>query len=193
MHGVDVADRTIVQPLVALPVRKVVAPAEARHQIQVPLAGHTCRLEHAAQTGAVDGHRLLGEDVLARFDRRPHVGGAEVRGGGEDHHVDSAVDDLLVRVEARESTFFRHLRPPAGVRDEVVVARPQPIAEGVAHGPEHGALVGIQGLPRGAGASTSASDQSDLDGVVSTDPREGGGDHRDGTNGGGGCGDELAT
>ncbi len=53
--------------------------------------------------GRVDGHRLLGEDVLAGLDGRAQVDRPEMRRGAEQDHVDPAAQELAVGVEPDEA------------------------------------------------------------------------------------------
>jgi len=55
-----------------------------------------------ADARRVDRDGLLEEDVLARLDGRLEVQRPEARGRRQDHHVDAALDHLLVGVEADE-------------------------------------------------------------------------------------------
>ena len=55
----------------------------------------------AAHAGGVGGHGLLQEHVLAGLHRGLEVHGAKTRRRAEQHHVDPAVDRLLVGVQAR--------------------------------------------------------------------------------------------
>src|SRR5262249_52493351 len=124
--------------------------------------------ENRADAGAVHGAGLLGEDVLALLDGVLHVDGAEARRRGEEHDVHTAVDDLLVGVEADE-TFLRLDVDLAG--DFLLAAQGgeallDAVGEGVAHGDELDVLVGVERLGGGAGAPAAAADQGDLESFV---------------------------
>ena len=68
-------------PLHALDVAGLVAALGAGDDGQVLLLGLLGGGEDLADAGAVDGDRLLGEDVLARLDGRLDVHRAEARAG----------------------------------------------------------------------------------------------------------------
>ena len=59
----------------------------------------------------IDGDRLLGEDVLARLDRRLKMQRPEVRRRAEQDDVDTAVQKLLVGVEPHEAAVGGDSRP----------------------------------------------------------------------------------
>ena len=89
----------------------VVAQAEARDDRQALRLRQLAALQHRADARGIDGDRLLGEDVLAGLDRGPEMQRPEVRRRAEQHHVDTAVDELLVGVEADEAVVGRRRRP----------------------------------------------------------------------------------
>ena len=120
-------------------------------------------LDELAQAGAVDGHRLLDERVDALLDRVGQVDRPEVRGRGQEHHVD-LVDHLLVGVEARVLAVPGDVDPGAyGEALELGQAVLEPILEGVGHGDQPRAAVGRERLLGRAGAAAAAADQPDLD------------------------------
>ena len=77
----DVADRPVVDPLQALDVAGLVAALGAGDDRQSLLVGFVIGGQHLADAGAVDGDRLLGEQVLAGLDRGLDVLGPEARAG----------------------------------------------------------------------------------------------------------------
>ena len=79
------------------------APLRADADAQPLLFRELVGLEHRAHARGIDGDRLLGKDVLARFDRRREVHRTESRRRREDDQVDVGGQDLLIRVEACET------------------------------------------------------------------------------------------
>ena len=98
----DVADGTLVDPLQAFDVAGLVAALGAGDDRQSLLVRLFVGGQHLADAGAVDGDRLLGEELLARLD-----GGLDVLGPEtwrrRQHHQVAAVDHLLIGVEADEA------------------------------------------------------------------------------------------
>ena len=93
---------------------------------------------------------------------------AEVRRRAEQHHVDAAVEQLLVGVEADEPMVGLDV-DLAG--DLLVVledrqALLEPVLEGVGHGDELDVRVGGERLGGGAGAAAAAADQADAQHVA---------------------------
>ncbi len=87
-----------------LDVAGLVAALGAGDDRQPFLVGLFMGGQHLADAGAVDGDRLLGEEVLAGLDRRLDVLRTEA-GRGRQHHQVAAVDDLLIGVEADETAI----------------------------------------------------------------------------------------
>ena len=84
----DLADRAVVDPLHRLAEAVVVAQAQAGDDRQVLLLRPASQVASTrADAGRIDGHRLLGEDVLAGLDRGLEVQRPEVRRRAEQHHV----------------------------------------------------------------------------------------------------------
>ncbi len=103
LDGDDLADRAVVDPLHRLADAQVVAPAEPGDEAEVLLLGLFGGGHRHLHRRHVDAVRLFAEDVLAGVDGRLQVDGVEVRRGGDQHHVDAALDQLLVGVEADEA------------------------------------------------------------------------------------------
>src|SRR5262245_28070518 len=79
LDGDDIADGAVVDTVHDLAHRGMVAPAEAGNHGQAISLGFPTRGLNAADTGTIHGHRLLGEDVLARPHRRFQVSRPEMR------------------------------------------------------------------------------------------------------------------
>ena len=131
------------------------------------------RLETAADTGAVDGHRLLREDVLAGGHRRLDVSGAERRRRREDDVVDVGRQQLLVGVQADEAPVVGHGELVAEAAGENRPRLVEAILEGIGHRDDADAGRGVHHVAGRAGAAAAAADQADADLVGSV--REGSG------------------
>ena len=118
--------------------------------------------------GGIDGDRLLGEDVLARLDRRAEVDRAEMRRRAEQYHVHAAAEQLPVSVESDEAMigldgdFGRDL---LGLLQDLQTVL-QPVFEGVGHGDELDVRIGGERLGGRTGAAVAAADQADPEHVA---------------------------
>lgn len=124
---------------------------------------------HRAQAGAIDGHGLFAEDMLAGVDGGLDVHRTEAGRGGENHHVHAAVDDLLVGVEADKFPLFGDINFVGLVFEngfEGIEAGIDFVAEDFAHGPEDDVAVAAEGLVGRAGAAAAAADETDLEFVA---------------------------
>src|SRR5262245_46820637 len=79
----------------------------------------------------------------------------------EQHHVDPALDHVLVGVEAQEAAVSRDLDALGLLLAEEFEALIQAVRKDVAHRRHRGVLVGPQGLDGGAGAPPAAANQAD--------------------------------
>ena len=190
----DLADSPVVDLLDCF-LRGLAVPGhQAAGDFEVLLRGLFTRLEHAMKARRVDGERLFHEDVAAFIHGVFDMHGAESGRGGQQDHVAriERVDGLLVGIHADELPlrghvdllglpvsgsrgFFPrgvHLVVPyfaAGVGEifrEIFQAPFDAIGKDVGHGPQFRGAVGAQGVQGGAGASSAATHQGDLDGVV---------------------------
>ena len=82
----------------------LVAALGAGDDRQALLVGFFVGGQHLADAGAVDGDRLLGEEMLAGLDRGLDVLGPEARRGRQHDQV-AAVNDFLIGVEADEAAI----------------------------------------------------------------------------------------
>ncbi len=64
--------------------------------------------QHAADAGAVDGDRLLHEDVLPGFDRGLEMIGSKARRRRQNHKIDIAAEYFFVSIEAGKTMSFVH-------------------------------------------------------------------------------------
>ena len=165
VHGQDLTDLAFVDALEELLLREGIAPAVARHQVELGFLGHADRLHHVTDAGAVSGHRLLAEDVLLLLDRITQVGGTESRRRGQQHHVHTGVDHLLVGVETDEALGGLHLHAAGELLVQAGVALLHLILKGIAHGHEDQVLVGLQRVAGGTGATPAAAHKADAKGV----------------------------
>ena len=101
---VDVADCPVVDPLDHFLPGLGVAPHEADTHLEVLLLGHLGRLQQSATGGAVDGERLLHEDVHALLTAYSKCSGRKAAWVVKHDDVarTEAVDRLPVGVEAEE-------------------------------------------------------------------------------------------
>src|SRR5690606_16054380 len=132
---------------------------------------------------------LLREGVNPRLDGRAEVGGAEGRGRGEQDHVHSGVEDLLVGVEASEEAAFQPIGKFA-LGNGVLANHLQFLLRfrdiEVAHGVELHVVVRGERVQHGASAPTSGADDADLQLFVVRGAQGDGGKSDSGRGGGGG-------
>ena len=167
----DVADLAALDAVEQLLAGLAVPAHQADADLQVLLDRLLGQRQHLPRGRAVDGDRLLHEDVQALLDRVGEVDPAEGRRRGEDDDVAGlqAVHRLLVAVEADELLVFldQQLVAAAELLVELVVAVLELGVEDVGHGDElDRAARGVQGVGGGAGAAAAAADQGDLDRVA---------------------------
>ena len=174
----NITNGAIMNALIALPIRMVVPPAKSTHHMKSLGLRVLCVLKDFADAWAIYCHRLFHEDMLLLIHRILEVFGTEVGRCGQDHDIDTGVDDLLEGIEADEPSFGIHLHLPTMAIHQIAVTRGQSIIEGISHGPESYAAVGSHGLSCSTGAATATADQSDLDGVASLYPTQSRGGHR---------------
>src|SRR5262249_16723768 len=109
LQGYDVAERVIVNALHGVLEAIVVPQAQTGYDGEIAALGLAARVEDRTHAGRIDGARLLGEDVLTRVHRGPHVHRPKVRRRAQQYDIDTAVDDLPIRVEADELAFTGHI------------------------------------------------------------------------------------
>ncbi len=106
---------------------------------------------------------FLAEDVLAGIDGGFEEDGMEVAGGGDEHDIDVALEDLLVGVEAEEAVIVVDGDLIALDVFDAVAAAFDFVFEEVGHGDELDVVAGIQGVDGGAGATAATADEADLE------------------------------
>ncbi len=143
----DLTNSTVLKAFDGLLIAEVVATIQADGDLQALPSGLFIGSQQSADTRGVAGHRLFHEHVFALSDRVFILHGPKVGVGGEDHHIDAAVDGLLVRIETDESTLGRHVDLFAEslvcqpiVRGLLALDKPgqtglQPVLEHIGHGP----------------------------------------------------------
>jgi hypothetical protein len=82
-----------------------------------------------------------------------------VWGGGQDDDIDVAVHDLLVRVKPNEPSLFWYVHSVAIRISEMAAATFESIIECIAHGIQHNAGVGFEGLASSAAAAAAAANE----------------------------------
>ena len=191
-QGVDFPRRTLVEPADGLAEPVVRPEAEPRDDREPLRLRQPAGLQDRPDPRGVDGHRLLGEDVLAGLDRHLELDRPELGRRAEQDHVDARGDELLAGVEAHEPPRFGDvdLGPDLGIPLEEREALGEAVLEGVGQGHELDVGVGRQGLRGGAGPPAPAADQADAEGLAAgrVDRRQGG----QGPDGGGGPDDFAA-
>ncbi len=132
--------------------------------------------------GAVDGNRLLGEDVLARRDRRSEVIRPEARRRRQDHDVAVGREHAPVGVESAEAVRVGDGRPRRVELHQVRTALLEAIGEDVAERDDPHIRRSLERIVRGAGSATPAADHADGEGLLAAarGPRERGHDQRHG-------------
>ena len=172
--GDDVADRSVVQALDGLDVRRLVAALGAGRDAQALLLGVLVGLQHLADAGAVDADGLFGEEVLAGGHGCLDVQRAEAGRRRQDDVVDvGIVDDLFVGVQADVTAIFGQIDAVApllhvvtlGEVGQMTPAILEPVLEDVAERDDRHAPGGVEDVVGGAGAAAAAADQADLDRV----------------------------
>ena len=159
----NVADRPVVDPADGFAEGVAVAETEAGDDREALGLRHRTALQDRVNARGIDGDRLLGKDVLARLHRRAEVDRPELRRRGEQHHVDTAVEQLLAGVEPHEAMLGADvdLAADLGVFLEDRQALLEPVLEGVGHRDELDIRVGRQRLRGGPGAAAAAAHQAD--------------------------------
>ena len=107
--GDDIADGTVLNALDDFLIAKLMMALQANADLKVFLFGLCGGGQHLADALAVDGHRLLHEDVLALLDRLGKVDRPKARGRRQDHHVGHA-DGFFVGIETDELILLFHVR-----------------------------------------------------------------------------------
>ena len=176
--GADFADLTVVNALEQFLAGVVVAPAEAGHHGQFLPLRDLDRLAHQAHTRNVRSHRLLGEYVFVRLHCFDKMSGAKSGWRRENDYINTAVQDLFVTVETDKFVAVLHLdlhifdglgdAPEAGI---------DLFRKGVCHRGDLDVAVCLQSLGGGAGTTTTAANQAELELLVGrfaeSDGREG--------------------
>ncbi len=106
---VDLADRSIVKPSNRFAVAGVVSQAKSRNDRELLLLRFFRDREHLTHAGSIDGHRFLGEHVLARGDRRFEVHRPEMWRRRQEHDIHAAVDRSLIGIESHELAIGRDI------------------------------------------------------------------------------------
>jgi hypothetical protein len=106
--------------------------------------------------------------------------------GGQQHNINAAVDDLLVRIEADEAIFRLHidLAGDVGIFLQRFETAFEPVGERITHRGKFDVGITAQGLRSRPGAAPTAADQADLEDIAAgcMDGQRGSG----GSEGGGG-------
>lgn len=103
--------------------------------------------------------------MFTGFDGSANVHGSENGGGCEEDDIDVGVDKLLVSVEADERGFVGDGYAIGCVLFEPGERCLEVVGEGVCHGDEMRAGVGIEGLGGSAGSASAAADEADANDI----------------------------
>ena len=167
LHGHDVPDGPVVNPLDRFADHRVVAPTEPRHDAQVLLLGQFAGRHHASHARRIDAHRLLREDVFVGLNGRSQMQWAKLRRRGQQHHVDSRWRSIPCRNRSRRSTSPGPRRPDRDASSSSCLrCRLHPIGESVGHGHQTHARIGVDRIRSGPGSPTAAANQTDLQNVA---------------------------
>ena len=114
------------------------------------------------QTIALGIHsdRLLKKRVNALLGGVLEVSRTEDRRSGDNHHVHTGINDLLVGIEACEAVIFRNFLIPFGL--EVFAKAGQTISKDIAQGRDLDSVGGIQQILNGTASTAAATDHADL-------------------------------
>ena len=159
------ADVALLDAVDALEVALLVAALRARGDLELLAAALRRALHEAAHAGAVDGHGLLAEHMLALGSGLPEVDRAEAGRRGEDGDVAVGGAGLLVGVEAGEDPVGRE-RLHAVLGERVAGAHRAFLEEiGEGHDLDGAArlLAGVDGVEHRARAASAAADDGDLE------------------------------
>src|SRR5271157_4590914 len=167
----DVTDLAALDSIKELLAGLAVPAHEADADLEILLDGFLCQGQHLPRGRAIDGDRLLHEDVQSLLDGVGEMDPAKSRGRGEDDRVAwlQAVHGLAIGVETEEFLVLVNgqLFATAVLLVELVVARFELVTENVGHRDElDRAALGRKGIGRGSGATTPAANQGHLDQVA---------------------------
>src|SRR6185436_15621168 len=164
-HRHDVADLAILKALDALNVAGVMMPLQTDANFEILLLRFLRRREEAAHACAVNGHRLLGEDVLALANSFFELHWAESGRRREDHHI-ALRDDFLVSIETHELAVVRYFNFGRMFPAQFLQAALHPIFVDITDGDELDTFTRADRLIGGAGAAAAATDESDFQRVA---------------------------
>ncbi len=163
----DFADLAVVDILDLVDVALLVMPLQADNNFEILLVGQLVGLQQRAEAGGVDATRLLHEDVLAGLDGRGVMDGAETGRRGDQHHVGTRRNRLLVGVETDEHAILGQIDLVAILLLQLGGATLGPIGKGVGHGDQLDVVHGIEAILRRPGAAATAADQGNLQFITS--------------------------
>ena len=163
-HQRDLAQRSLLDPLDLAEVFLAVPALEADDHLQAFLVGLLVGLHHGAETGGVDAHRLLHEDVFAGRNGRGIMDRAKARRRGQQHDVRAGRQRLLVGVETGEHAVLRHVDLGGVLRllAQIGQASLGVVGEGVGHGNQLDVFAAVEAVAHGARAAAAAADQGKL-------------------------------
>ena len=143
-----------------LQVAILIVPLQSAYDFKLLLVGHLRRLNDFPYPGAVNGDWLLHENVFSTGHRVFEMRRTETRRRAEKHEI-GAVNRLLERIEAMESTFLGDINTLPELLLQRLVCPINFIPEGIRHRNELGSR-DVERLGGGTCAPPSAAHQGDL-------------------------------
>ena len=195
LHGHDLADRSIVDAADYFAFGRVVAVTETGDDRQIAAFCFLAGGKDRPAARSVDRHGFLDEGVFVGVNRCPQMHGPEVRRRRQQHHIDAAIDDLLIGIKTDELPLGHHadLVPDGGAAAQLRQAAGERFWEGVPHGPQLGTGIGQQGIFGGAGTPAAAADEADFECFVADGMHERSIGQGEGAGGGRGRFEKLAA
>ena len=118
--------------------------------------------QHAPDTGRVDRHWLLHENVFASLHGVLEVERSKTGRGGQDDQIQRALQQAAIRVQSNELSVARHVHPRRVLSFDCPDGRLNAIREGVGQGNEPYVTADrIEGLNSGRRSPCAAADQTD--------------------------------
>ena len=164
VNRADVTDLAAENFFIGRALRQMRAPAEPRGDREVLLFRFSNRFHDGAVTKGVGADWFLGKNMFIAFDGIFDVERTKAGRRRQQHHVDSAINNLPVGIEPDEALVVIHLHLAAdlGIFFQIVAARSQIVGKRVAHCDQTDVGFRQQGVLRRSGTAATASHQSDF-------------------------------
>ena len=187
----DVTDHALFNDLtIGLDAAGRISPAKSGDDRKGATLSHLQGFVGMSHARSVDGHRFLGEDVLAGFDRGTKMEGTEPRARREKDHVDVGVENALVRIQSDEFAIIGNVQL---VRKLLVFGEGfercvDLVREDIRHAVQFNIVIGAERLGCCAGPAPSCANESDFQLFRGIDTGSSGGPGEGRCRGGGTCG-----